>query len=299
MIPKKLSNAAGGGGIPSTGLRYPSAPVNQDTDYVRIRFYKYTPPFSAQGFSQSGRSGYNKSISELGSQIGGDVILYMPQDISAQYGGTWSDMNFSNIARSAIGAAGQSFNGQLLDGAGTAISGFTNSIKNGLTKGTLVAKALSEALQQTNFGNISVNEIFSSVTGEIFNPNTEVIYKGPKMRGFSLEFKMSPANDGEAKNIQNIIRLFKYAMLPEFGNGGDIVSFVRVPAIADITFMSGGQENKNVTQFKPCAMGDLDISYTPDGAWATYSDGQPVATTLKATFQELKMVYSDEIAQGY
>lgn len=299
MIPKKLSNAAGGGGIPSSGLRYPSGPVNENTDYVRIRFYKYTPPFSAQGFSQSGLSGYNRSISELGSQIGGDVFLYMPQDISAQYGGTWSDMNFSNIARSALGAAGQAFNGDFTDAATTAIDQFKTTITNGLSKGTLVAKGISEILQQTNFGNVSVNDIYSGVTGQIFNPNTEVIYKGPKMRGFSLEFKMAPANDGEAKNIQNIIRLFKYAMLPEYGNGGGIVSFVKVPAIADITFMSGGQENKNVTQFKPCAMADLDISYTPDGAWATYSDGQPVATTLKATFQELKMVYSDEIAQGY
>jgi len=90
-------------------------------------------------------------------------------------------------------------------------------------------------------------------------------------------------------------------MLPSFGNtdADGIVSFVKVPAIADVTFMSGGQPNKNVSQFKPSAMTDLDISYTPDGAWATYRDGTPVATTLRATFKELKMVYQEEIAQGY
>jgi hypothetical protein len=299
MIPKQLGNAGGGGGIPSGELRYPSRAITNDTDYVRIRFYEYRPPFSSEGFTQNGRTGYNRSITELGSKIGGDILLYMPQDISAQYGANWSDMNFSNVARSALGAAGKGFNGDFTDAASTAVEQLKTTISNGVSKGTAVAKALSEILQQTNFGNVSVNDVFSGITGQIFNPNTEVIYKGPKMRGFSLEFKMAPTSDGEAKTIQDIIRLFKYAMLPKYGNGGGIVSFVKVPAIADITFMSGGRENMNVTQFKPCAMADLDISYTPDGAWATYRDGQPVATTLKATFQELKMVYQEEIADGF
>jgi hypothetical protein len=170
-----------------------------------------------------------------------------------------------------------------------------------LNKGTLFAKGLSEILGKTNFGNVSVNDIYAGITGEIFNPNTEVIYKGPKMRGFSLEFKMVPSNSREADNIKNIIKLFKFAMLPSYGkaNSSGISSFVNMPAIADVTFMTGNSENSNVTQFKPSAMVDLDISYTPDGAWATYADGSPVATTLKATFQELKMVYQEEIEQGY
>jgi len=87
MKPKVLSNAAGGGGIPSGNLRYPATQVDSNTDYVKIKFHEYNPPFSTGGFSNSGLSGYNRSISELGPQIGGDVFLYMPQDISAQYGG--------------------------------------------------------------------------------------------------------------------------------------------------------------------------------------------------------------------
>ena len=299
MEPKVLSNAAGGGGIPSGNLRYPATQVDSNTDYVKIKFHEYNPPFSTGGFSDSGLRGYNRSISELGPQIGGDVFLYMPQDISAQYGATWSDMNFSNIARTALGSTGAAFNGEFGAAAVTAIEGAKQSILNGVSKGTVFAKGLSEVLQSTNFGNVSVNDIFSGITGQIFNPNTEVIYKGPKMRGFSLEFKMVPSNDKESKDIKDIIRLFKYAMLPSYGNGSGIVSFVRVPAIADVSFMRGNTENMDVTQFKPCAMADLDISYTPDGAWATYADGSPVATTLKATFQELKMVYQEEIAQGY
>jgi len=300
MIPGKLSNAAGGGGL-KTGLRYPSGGIDSTTDYVSIAFHEYKPPFSKQAFGGSGTvGGYNKSISDLGSPIG-SALLYMPQDVSVQYGASWQDMNFSNIARSAVGATGQGFGGDLTGAAGTMIEQFKETLMNGMTKGTAVAAITSEMLQQTNFGNFSVQDIFSGTKGEIFNPNTEVLYQGPKMRGFSLEFKMMPESDSEAQVIKDILILFKTAILPKYGNAGanGIASFVKVPSIANVTFMTGNTPNPNVTQFKPCAMIDLDISYTPDGSWATYRDGTPVATTLKATFQELKMVYAEEVAQGF
>lgn len=306
MKPKQVGNAAGGGGFPQGEMRYPKQLIDADTDYVVIDFHEYNPPFSARGFADTGGSanpyaGYNKSVTDLGKKLGGTIILYMPEDVSVQYGGQWDSMNFSNIARGAMGAVGKGFDGQTGEALKGLVDTATNSIKNATTKGTLVAKALSEALQATNFGNVSVNDIYAGVTGQILNPNTEVLYKGPKMRGFSLNFKLVPENTGEAKTIQEIIRAFKYAMLPKFDTAGTdkIASFVKVPAIADVTFMKGGVPHPYVTQFKPSAIIDLDISYTPDGAWSTYRDGSPVATTLKVTFQELKMVYSDEIAQGY
>jgi hypothetical protein len=119
MKPKKPGQV----NIPtSEGLRYPATQLNNDTDYVRIKFHKYTPPFSTQGFNNtSGIQGYNKSVSDVGNQIGGDVILYMPQDISAQYGANWSDMNFSNIARSALGSLGSAFDGQFGQAASDAL----------------------------------------------------------------------------------------------------------------------------------------------------------------------------------
>ena len=53
-----------------------------------------------------------------------------------------------------------------------------------------------------------------------------------------------------------------------------------------------------VTQFKPSAITGFDVSYTPDGAWATYKDGSPVATTISISFKELKMLYAEELNQS-
>ena len=68
--------------------------------------------------------------------------------------------------------------------------------------------------------NLTVNDIFSVTTGQILNPNTEVLYKGPKMRTFNLSFKMAPRNSKEAEQIKSIIHALKFATLPKFGGKG-------------------------------------------------------------------------------
>ena len=39
-------------------------------------------------------------------------------------------------------------------------------------------------------------------------------------------------------------------------------------------------------------------SYTPDGSWATYGDGAPVAIQLTVSFQETKLLFSEDVAGG-
>jgi hypothetical protein len=58
-------------------------------------------------------------------------------------------------------------------------------------------------------------------------------------------------------------------------------------------------KNKWVSQFKTSALGGVDINYTPDGSWSTYRDGSPVATQLTLQFQELKLIYENDIDNGY
>ena len=60
--------------------------------------------------------------------------------------------------------------------------------------------------------------------------------------------------------------------------------------------MKGSGENTRLPRFKMCALTSSDINYTPDGTYATYLDGQPVAVGLQLSFQETKIVFSEEIA---
>jgi hypothetical protein len=305
-------------GFPYSGnLRYPKEiQINKDTDYVEIKFYKYQPPFSAEAFESSNTqlSGYNSGgVSALVDAKNAPIIqLYMPEDMGAKYGANWGDKNISNQGRGLLGGLGDLMNtpnsgvaaffgDTLAKGIGTTLTTTSQELGNFFTKGTGTIAAIQAALKATGFDpSLDYNDILGGVTGQILNPNTEVLYTGPQMRGFGLSFKMAPRNAPEATEIKKIIQTFKYAILPKFnGDSSQVRSFVGVPGIVDVTFKKGGSDHPYVTQYKPSALTGFDVSYTPDGAWATYADGSPVATTISLEFKELKMLYAEEItSQG-
>ena len=65
-----------------------------------------------------------------------------------------------------------------------------------------------------------------------------------------------------------------------------------------VTLMTGSSPNEYVSQFKPCAITNVSINYTPDGSWSAYQEGAPVATQLTVQFKELKMLFAEDINEG-
>jgi hypothetical protein len=59
--------------------------------------------------------------------------------------------------------------------------------------------------------------------------------------------------------------------------------------------MQGNSPHPYITQYKACAISRVSVNYTPDGTYATYGDGSPVATELSVSFQELKLIYNEEV----
>ena len=74
-------------------------------------------------------------------------------------------------------------------------------------------------------------------------------------------------------------------------------NWIRVPMLCQFTFMTGSGVNNKLIQFKPCAIQAVEVNYTPDGTYATYNDGSPVAIELRLNFMETKLLYSNEV--GY
>ena len=65
------------------------------------------------------------------------------------------------------------------------------------------------------------------------------------------------------------------------------VTFISVPLLCKFTFMTGPEPHKWIAQFKPCAIRQVQVNYTPDGTYATYDGeekGAPVATELTVQF---------------
>lgn len=300
-------------GSTTSAHRYPKdASMAKDTDYVLFEFYEYQPPFKGinRGETRAGSSGsaaYNQSVNDqqfYTKTSMNSVILYMPEDVSTGYKANWSGKSFSNIGRDALSTASSLADGnflQALQNAGsTANTAFNQIIPN------LGEKSISSVISKITGEQIGNNEIFAATRGVVLNPNVELLFSGIDLRNFSLNYKLVPRNDKEAKEIKNIINCFRKAMLPTFAQSGDIPfsseealqnNFIRVPNVCRVSFMKGGGLNEFVPQYKMCAITEVDVNYTPDGSYATYGDGNMVAIGLSLSFQETKLIFADEVEQ--
>jgi hypothetical protein len=273
--------------------------LDNNTDYVIFGFYAYDPPFGrANGGDgdvevSSGDDGYNLyAKSGIGKKrIRGmdPILLYMPEDIQGQYSAQWQGTGFGAATAGLARTVGMD-----LQGIPAAIESLPGLFKNAIFKTELAA------INKVTGANVSLNQLTGTVSGTIINPNVEMTYEAPEMRGFDLQFKMTPSNGVESKTIRKICNRFKKAMLPRFGGQaifGTVNSpnLLSIPALCQVNFMSGNEMHPYLPQYKLCAITDVSINYTPDGSYATYGDKAPVATVLKVSFKETKLLFSDEI----
>ena len=238
--------------------------------------------------------------------VGYNIMLPMPQDLSTELQQSWQGKQFTATGRAAVAAL-----------AAGNFSHASNVVSN--IAGS--AKALQTALNTTVLnsipgvgGNFEFNDISGSTRGIVINPNAELLYDAPEMREIGMIFKMVPQSREEAINIRKICQAFRKAALPHWGaKGVELVenveglkkdtsidqtregNWIRVPNLCKFTFMHGANEHPYVTQFKPCAISNVEVNYTPDGTYATYEDGAPVATELRVNFMETKLIFSQEI----
>ena len=128
--------------------------------------------------------------------------------------------------------------------------------------------------------------------GMVMNPNMELLFNGPQLRTFGFTFKLSPRTKDEAKNVKDIIYCFKEAMAPR-AVGSNL--FLKSPNTWRIKYYNqGGNEHAYLNSFKECAMMSSSVNYTPDGSYATYSDGSMVSYQLTLNFQELEPVFNTD-----
>ena len=288
-----------------TSIRYPSAQeIGQTTDYVAFKFYDYKPPFQAASNKKGKGVGdnynqYNASVQQENlTKADGfkPIFMYMPQDIQGEYGANWGGASF--------GAAFQQLARTMANGGIPNASSFDNSI-DAMISGAknMQYKATVDGLNRGLGSSVSLSQLMSGVSGTIVNPNVEMMYESPELRGFQLKFKMQARNQKETNSIRELCYQFKKAMLASYGGqtmGGklDAGGFITVPKICQVSFMTGKDLNQYVPQYKPCAITQVNINYTPDGAWASLADGAPVSTEIAITFKETKLIYAQEITNG-
>jgi hypothetical protein len=313
-----------GPGLDNKTARYPEdALIGASSDYVYFQFGKYEPPFGRDAQKNTSSATKIRSYSQASYAASTDlkietindttgIVLPMPQDLGNDIQQTWNGKQFSALGRAAVaGTAGGNF-----AEIGSRISDMD---------GNLTAAIASLNTQLLNKipgvgGNLDVGDITGSTQGIVLNPNAEILYDSPELREIGMTFKMIPRSATEAEIIKNIVYMFRYASVPQWGgNETQTLSnktinfkdgsgtfeafgkqnFMRVPFLCKFTFMNGNAVNDKVQQFKPCAIRKVAVNYTSDGTYATYRGGEPVATELTLNFLESKVLFKADINAGF
>ena len=310
----------GGAGTAVNGaagsVRYPhDMLIDEAEDFVMFDFYDYKPPFQGKKSVDDvgGESYANLTLGDYNATgFAGEyfkdkaypqILLYMPQDIQDAFAAKWEGKKFGQITTGLLASAGQDGNIKKLKEAGKTLD---TALKKSMVESA--ASIVTGLAQKITGDTISAGDLFGGISGVARNPNVEVLFQSMELRTFDLTFKMSPFDDQDALRIEAIIKIFKQAMLPQYNLGKDVdvfgrdnnaldAGFIQVPKVCAVNFMRGSNRNRFLPRYKMCAITDVNVNYTPDNVYATIDRNMPVATELKLSFMETKLVFSEDVQE--
>lgn len=277
--------------------RYPRQALTESSDYLYIKVVKFKKPnfgvtkespfITAQ--TQSQAQGQNE-------EIVGHVILPMPQSIGDNNSAEWGSSSLNPLEAAGLAAAldDKKFSGGI-SGFVDSLTGFGKGAANAaLDNATITSLQSAIAGKVVNFagGNVNLKSVISRTTGQVLNPNQELLFEGPTLRSFSFVFDIAPRFSEEGLEVMKMIRFFKKSMAAKANEGTGI--FLQSPDLFKIKYMSGKHNHPFLNRFKVCALTNMTVNYTGSNTYSTYDDGTPVHLQLGLNFNEINPIYSGE-----
>jgi hypothetical protein len=149
--------------------------------------------------------------------------------------------------------------------------------------------------------NVSPESLLARGFGVIPNSNTELLFNNVSLRTFEFNWRMSPRDKNEAREVKKIIRFFKQGMAAKTitSKAGERSLYLGSPNVFRLQYRTaGGQIIEGVNRIKPVAVVGTSVNYTPDGQWSAYDEGQPVSCTLSVNMSELEPVYASDYSEN-
>ncbi len=302
--------------IRSGGFRYPLEALTETTDYLQFTIVEYQPTKEVTGGSLVGSPGSRRigpqGTKDKAKKILGSIILQMPSNIQDGNAVDYGESKMNTLMGAAAGAIGSVINktgeavGEGLsnnpEGAKQSMAELSGDLKKTLGADSSLmdaaaqfttAKATSAALGALG-ANVSAADLLARQTGQIFNPNMELLFNGPTLRSFSFSFKMTPRSPSEAQECKNIIRSFKSNMAPKTKNTGSVGGsgvFLKTPNVFELRYKKGNSDHPFLHKFKQCFLTNVSVNYTGEGVYTTYDDATPVSMQIDLSFKELEPIY--------
>ncbi len=309
-------------------LRYPLEALTGTTDYLQINIIEYkrqpnqlTRPTGFGANTLSGAVGGTSSGSLAKRSVvnDGSILLQVPSNVQDGNAVNFGDSSMNTLIGAAAGVIGNTMQAggkrvaETIEGKQSLSSGlgaFGADVKKDLKERFGESTGLGQAAQDfmnaklTSSalgifgGNVSAQQLLARQTGQIFNPNLELLFDAPTLRSFTFSFKMTPRSQQEARQCKLIIRSFKQNMAPkanlEGGQAGGTGIFLKSPNIFELSYKRGNRDHPFLHKFKQCFLTNFSVNYTAEGTHTTYDDSTPVSMTMDMTFKEIEPIYDTD-----
>jgi len=287
----------------SEALAYPFN-IDLGQDHLQINKFEYTRNAVD---AATGRATGGANLSKPGDRISdpkkskGTVILPMPK-VSDSNGAEWgeSDLNVFGVGavealRQAGNLAAGTFTGgfnlqQQMDNITSFAQGVKLPTTGDLAGSAGVAGALAGSPLLKTLGiTVSPDQLLARATGNIINPNAELLFQGPVLRDFGFQYLMVARSAYEGEQIRKIIRFLKEGAAPKYKSQ----ALLATPDIFTLEYKTPG--NRGImNKFNDLALRTITVDYAPDGFWSAYEDSHPVAVRMSLQFTELRPVYASD-----
>lgn len=277
-----------------TSLKYPLDVEEEGTQHL-ILFNINVVSGSAFGYRESSniqsqgpviqRPGSNSIRSRVQlerntKRIDTSIALHLPNNLTFSYNTTWNNEELGAAAKGKdlINNYDEITMNQLFTALGT---GLTNT-------GTSVLQQLSP---------INARDFVDFSRGSIKNPYKEILFSGAENRTFSWQFKFTPRNAEETKNVKDICKQFKLHQAPEITQKRGRAYFL-YPSEFDISFIKkDGTTNQWINKISTCALTSCEIQFGDEGGYQVHNDDSPVEIMLTLNFMEMEILTKNRIEQ--
>ena len=201
-------------------LRYPLEALTGTTDYLQIDILEYkrqpnqlTRPagFGTNTLNRASGRTTSGSLARKSVINDGSILLQVPSNVQDGTAVNYGDSTMNTLIGAAAGIVGNAMTkgGEELakiqkQGLSKTLENFGTGVKDDAQKRFANSQGIGQAAQDfmnakltssalgVFGGNVSAQQLLARQSGQIFNPNLELLFDAPTLRSFTFSFKMTP-----------------------------------------------------------------------------------------------------------
>ena len=216
---------------------------------------------------------YGKMTSRALVKIKDVIALHINTPPAVAYKANWSESDMGFVGAVGSGRIGDDKLANMAGGA------------------DLLARAMASGVPKVA-GGPNLVDVAEAVSRKVANPYKEQLFKSMGMRQFAFEYTFLPKNPREARNVLNIMRIFKRNMHPEIDKSK---LFLVYPSEFSIVYYYKTGENPYLNKISSCVLTDMSVRFGDDRDFTTFRGGFPTLINLRLTFLELEMLTGERV----